>query len=147
MTGMPKFTKTPPEIVAAFEAAQPARPDVKRKTMFGYPAYFTRGNMFAFTFGPKIAVRLDDAARTRARRAGATAFEVMPGRPMTEYVAVPPSAMKGAALRKWVADALTYADTLPTKAGKSATKAAVGPASKTAVAKKTTVKKIAAKKR
>ncbi len=52
MPGMPTFTKTPPAIVAAFEAAQPARPDVVRRTMPGYPAYFTRGNMFAFTFGP-----------------------------------------------------------------------------------------------
>ena len=102
MPGMPTFTKTPPEIVAAFEAAQPAGPDVQRKTMFGYPAYFTRGNMFAFTFGPRIAVRLDEAARTRARKAGATAFEVMPGRPMTEYVTVPPGATKGAPLKKWI---------------------------------------------
>jgi hypothetical protein len=125
---MPKFTKTPPEIVAAFESARPDRPDIERKTMFSYPAYFLKGNMFAFTFGPKIAVRLGATAPK-----GAEPFEVMPGRGMKEYYTVPASAMKGAALRRWVADGLAYAETLPAK-------------SKTAP-KKTTAKKATAKKR
>ncbi len=120
MPDMPKFTKTPPEIVAAFEAARPDRPGVERKTMFGYPAFFVRGNMFAFTFGPRIAVRLDEGARARAMKTGATTFEVMPGRPMTEYVTVPASAMKGAALERWVNDALAYAGSLPAKSAKPA---------------------------
>src|SRR5205823_6747052 len=107
---MPKFTKTSPEIVAAFESARPDRADVERKTMFSYPAYFVNGNMFAFTFGPKIAVRLGDSAPK-----GAAPFEVMPGHAMKEYVTVPASAMKGAALRQWVADGLAYADRLPAK--------------------------------
>lgn len=125
MPGMPRFTKTPPDVLAAFEAARPDRPDVDRRTMFGYPALFVRGNMFAFTFGPKIAVRLGAPARVRAAKTGAAAFEVMPGRVMTEYVAVPPSAMKGAALKKWLGDALAYADTLPAKgAAKTAKKTA-----------------------
>ena len=117
---MPKFTKTPPEIVTAFESARPDRPDVERKTMFSYPAYFVNGNMFAFTFGPKIAVRLGDRAPK-----GAEPFEVMPGRGMKEYVTVPASAMKGAPLRKWIADGLAYAETLPKKTTtKKRTKAA-----------------------
>ena len=115
---MPKFTKTPPEIVAAFDAASPSRADIERKSMFSYPALFVKGNMFAFTFGPKIAVRLDEAGRTRAAKAGAGPFEPMPGRGMKEYVTVPSTAMKGAALRKWIADGLAYADTLPAKAAK-----------------------------
>ncbi len=56
MPAMPKFTKTPPEIVTAFEAATPGRTDVVRKTMFGYPALFVRGSMFVFTFGAKVVV-------------------------------------------------------------------------------------------
>jgi TfoX/Sxy family transcriptional regulator of competence genes len=125
---MPRFTKTPPATIAAFDAATPSRPDVERKTMFGYPALFVKGNMFAFTFGPKIAVRLGEAARAKA---GAAPFEVMPGRAMKDYVAVPAPATKGgAALRRWLAQSLAYADTLPPKA-----------------AKKTPAKKAAAKKR
>ncbi|HEY6959762.1 MAG TPA: TfoX/Sxy family protein [Candidatus Limnocylindria bacterium] len=111
---MPKFTKTPPELVAAFEAAVPDDPRVVRKTMFGYPAYFLNGNMFAFTFGPRIAVRVDEARRAKLGHAGA-AFEIMPGRAMKEYVAVPASATKGAALERWIGEGLAAADRLPAK--------------------------------
>ena len=124
---MPKFTKTPPEIVAAFDAASPSRGDIERKTMFSYPALFVKGNMFAFTFGPKIAVRADKATRARP---GMKRFEPMPGRPMGEYVEVPAKDMKGAALKRWMADGLAYADTLPAKAKK-----------KPVAKKKSTVKK------
>ena len=134
---MPKFTKTPPEIVAAFEAARPDRPDVERKTMFSYPAFFVNGNMFAFTFGPKIAVRLSDAGRTRAAKSGATPFEVMPGHGMKEYVTVPATASQGAALRRWIGDGLAYAQTLPAKTA-ARTKAA---ATKKTTSRKTTVAK------
>ena len=124
---MPKFAKTPPEVKAAFEAAVPARTDVQRKTMFGYPALFLRGNMFAFTFGPKIAVRLDAAGRARAAKSGVSEFEVMPGRPMKDYVTVPVSAMKGAPLKKWIADGLACAEALPAKAAKKAAAAKKAP--------------------
>ena len=133
---MPKFTKTPPEIVTAFEAAKPDRPDVERRTMFSYPAFFVNGNMFAFTFGPKIAVRLSDDARAKAAKSGATPFEVMPGHGMKEYVTVPASAMKGAGLKKWVADGLAYAEALPAKTA----------AKKTTAPRTTAVKKTAKKK-
>jgi TfoX/Sxy family transcriptional regulator of competence genes len=115
---MPKFTKTPAEVVAAFDAASPSRSDIERKMMFSYPALFAKGNMFAFTFGARIAVRLSEAGRAKAAKAGARPFEVMPGRPMGEYVEVPAKDMKGAPLKKWMADGLAYADTLPAKTKK-----------------------------
>ncbi len=118
---MPKFTKTPPAVVAAFDAASPSRGDIERKTMFSYPALFVKGNMFAFTFGPKIAVRANDATRAKP---GMKRFEPMPGRPMGEYVEVPAKDMKGAALKRWFADGLAYADTLPPKAKKPPKKTA-----------------------
>ena len=114
---MPKFTKTPPEVVAAFDAASPSRGDIERRTMFSYPALFVKGNMFAFTFGPKIAVRADEATRAKQKP-----FEPMPGRPMGEYIEIPAKDMKGAALKKWMAGGLAYAETLPAKAKKSAPK-------------------------
>ena len=116
---MPKFTKTPPEIVAAFDAASPSRADIERRTMFSYPALFVKGNMFAFTFGPKIAVRANGATRAKP---GMKRFEPMPGRPMGEYVEVPAKDMKGAPLKRWMAEGLAYADTLPAKAKKPAAK-------------------------
>jgi hypothetical protein len=112
---MPKFTKTPPMIVAAFDAASPSRSDIERRTMFSYPALFVKGNMFAFTFGPKIAVRASEATRAKP---GVKRFEPMPGRPMGEYVEVPAKDMKGAPLKKWMAAGLAYADTLPARAKK-----------------------------
>ena len=116
---MPKFTKTPPAVIAAFDAAAPTRADVERKTMFSYPALFVKGNMFAFTFGPKIAVRADEATRAKHKR-----FEPMPGRPMGEYIEVPSTDMKGAGLKKWMASGLAYAETLTPKTKKpAATKA------------------------
>jgi hypothetical protein len=123
---MPKFTKTPPELVTAFDAASPSRGDIERKTMFSYPALFVRGNMFAFAFGPKIAVRANEATRAKP---GMKRFEPMPGRPMGEYVEVPSKDMKGAALKKWMTGGLAYADTLPAKRKKK-------PASKKPVKKK-----------
>lgn len=108
---MPKFTKSPPALIAAFDAAKPDHPGVTRKTMFGYPAYFLRGNMFAFTFGPRVAIRAGGARRAALKDGGA--FEVMPGRPMREYVEVPVTGLKGRALTKWIAEGLAAADALP----------------------------------
>lgn len=107
---MPKFTKTPPEVAAAFDKAAPSRAGVERRTMFSYPALFVNGNMFAFTFGPKIAVRADEATRAKMKR-----FEPMPGRPMGEYVEVPAKDMRGAALAGWMSRGLAYAESLPAK--------------------------------
>ncbi len=112
---MPKFTKTPPALIAAFDAAAPKRADVQRKSMFGYPALFVNGNMFASTFGRSVMVRLDDAGRAKAARRGAKPFEVMPGRPMKEYMSVPASDLEPARLKKWIADGLAYTETLPKK--------------------------------
>lgn len=125
---MPKFTKTPPEIVAAFDAASPSRKDIERKTMFSYPALFVKGNMFAFTFGPKIAVRADEATRAKP---GVKRFQPMPGRPMGEYVEVPASDMKGAPLKKWMTSGLAYAETLPQKAKKATAKKPAASAKRT----------------
>jgi TfoX/Sxy family transcriptional regulator of competence genes len=142
MPEMPKFTKSPPGVVAAFDGASPSRAGVERRTMFGCPALFLNGNMFAFAFGPRIAVRLGASARARAAKAGATPFEMMPGKPMGEYIEVPRSATTGPALRKWMADGLDYAETLPSKAAKTK-KVAVNQA----LAAKPTAKKTTAGKK
>ena len=120
---MPKFVKTPPALVAAFDAASPSRPDIARKTMFSYPALFVNGNMFAFTFGPHVAVRLSDEGRTKAIKAGAKPFEVMPGGAMGEYIEIPATDAK--TLKAWFVKGLAYADTLPPKAPKPKAKKAV----------------------
>ncbi len=126
-----RWIKTPPEIVAAFDKTVPADPDVVRKPMFGYPALYLNGNMFAGTFQDKVVVRLSEAARARAIKvAGASPFEPMPGRAMKEYVVLPPSVIgKRATLAKWIDEARVYAGTLPAKT-KAPRKAAAAPRAK-----------------
>ena len=113
------WVKTPPEIVAAFDKAAPKDPRVVRKPMFGYPALYLNGNMFAGTFQDKVVARLPEAGRARAMKAGAKPFEPMPGRAMKEYVAFPPAVVgKPATLAKWIEEARAHAATLPAKAKK-----------------------------
>jgi TfoX/Sxy family transcriptional regulator of competence genes len=86
-----QWKKTPPELAAKFDRAAPKDPKVVRKPMFGYPALYLNGNMFAGTFQDKVVARLSEPERTRSLKAGAKQFEPMPGRPMKEYVVVPPA--------------------------------------------------------
>ena len=119
-----QWKKTPPELAATFDHAAPKDPKVVRKPMFGYPALFLNGNMFASTFQDKVIVRLPEPARVRAIEAGTTQFEPMPGRPMKEYIVVPAADVaKPAALAKWIQQARAYAVTLPAKEKKPAKKA------------------------
>jgi len=113
--GMP-WTKTPPELAAAFDKAAPKDPRVVRKPMFGYPALFLGGNMFAGTFQDKIVARLSAEDRARAMKEGGAPFEPMAGRPMKEYVVVPPRDVgKPLALAGWIERARVHATTLPAK--------------------------------
>src|SRR3989442_15337149 len=108
---MKSWPKTPAETVRAFERSVPRAPAVVRKKMFGYPAAFVNGNMFASTFRDEIVVRLPPPhPPALPETVGAKRFEPMPGRPMTEYVAVPPSfARRPAAPPPWVHRAHPYA--------------------------------------
>jgi TfoX/Sxy family transcriptional regulator of competence genes len=111
-----QWKKTPPELATMFDAAAPKDPRVVRKPMFGYPALYVNGNMFAGTFQDKVVARLSDAERAKAMKAGAKPFEPMPGRAMKEYVVVPAADVaKPAALKRWIELARGYAATLPAK--------------------------------
>lgn len=116
------WKKSPAALVAAFEKAAPRDPRVKRRPMFGYPALFLNGNMFAGTFEEKVVVRLAEAERSALlAKKKVTPFEPMPGRPMKEYVVVPAAAVRRPAeLAGWIEKAFAYALTLPAKASRSA---------------------------
>ncbi|MGH2471469.1 MAG: TfoX/Sxy family protein [Candidatus Limnocylindria bacterium] len=101
--------------MAAFEKAKPADPTVASRPMFGYPALFLKGNLFAGTYQDKIVVRFGDD-RTIAGAKTAKTFEPMPGRAMKEYLVVPGAVMKSPRkLRAWIDHAHEYAKTLPVK--------------------------------
>jgi len=124
----PRFTRSPPELAVAFDAALPDDPRIERRAMFGYPCAFTGGRLFSGLHRADILVRLDEPDRVKLlAEPGARVFEPMKGRPMREYVLVPPS-LHGdpRALRGWIARALEFTAAMPAK------KAAKKPAKKSA---------------
>src|SRR5207248_9515033 len=87
------WKKSPPELIATFVKAKPEDPAVQQRPMFGYPAFFLHGNMFAGTFQDKIVVKFGDD-RSIAGAKTAEGFEPMPGRPMTGFFIVPEGVVK-----------------------------------------------------
>jgi hypothetical protein len=123
---MPKWHKAPPELVQAFGELVGRLPGVELRMMFGYPAAFFQGQMFASLFAEDMIVRLPDEERAGLLAVeGATMFEPMPGRPMREYVALPPAMVaQPAEVSPWLDRALAYAASLPPKEPKKSRKAA-----------------------
>jgi TfoX/Sxy family transcriptional regulator of competence genes len=115
---MPKFTPAPANLVSKFESTLKDFPMAEHRKMFGYPAAFVNGHMFASLFQDRMMLRLPEEERDQFLAEFKTGlFEVMPGRPMKEYVLVPPALIQSPTkLRGWVRKALTYAQSLPPKA-------------------------------
>jgi TfoX/Sxy family transcriptional regulator of competence genes len=114
---MPKFTRAPDSLVQAFGRAMQDFPMAEQRKMFGYPAAFVNGQMFAGLFGDRMMLRLSESDRAKFMAKFETGlFEPMPGRPMKEYVLVPSAVLQApAALRIWLNRALDYARSLPPK--------------------------------
>lgn len=112
---MPEFTPAPPDLVARFQDAIRPLPEVEPKKMFGYPAAFVAGQMFACVFGDGVMLRLSEADRdTMADQHGAQPFEPMPGRPMKEYIRIPKTILDDDdALDDWLRKAMDFARTVP----------------------------------
>jgi len=103
------------EIVATLEFDAP----VDYRPMFGCPAYFTGGNLFAGVWQQTMMLRLSEDERAEVTAAGGRQFEPMPGRAMKEYVALPPDMMADRDIASlWVRKAAAYAASLPPKAKK-----------------------------
>ena len=84
--------------------------------MFGCPAYFTGGNLFAGVWQETMMLRLSEDDRAAVTAAGGVPFEPMPGRGMKEYVALPPAMVADPAVAAmWVGKAAAYAASLPPK--------------------------------
>jgi TfoX/Sxy family transcriptional regulator of competence genes len=114
------WRKAPVELVERFEAAVAGIEGLEKRQMFGYPAAFIGGNMTAGLHQETFLVRLPDPERSERLSAGWSAFEPMPGRPMREYLALPPEVVKDPEeTRRWVERAATYVRTLPPKVPKA----------------------------
>ena len=116
MPDMPKFEKSSAAIVERFGAVMDRYPDVERRKMFGYPAAFVGGNMATGLFAEHWVVRLSVSEREAAIGRGATQFEVMPGRPMKDFVVIPPAIVADDdAIGAWVEKGLAHAGAMPPK--------------------------------
>lgn len=121
---MPKFEPAPEEMVHTFEGAMKDFPMATQRKMFGYPAAFVNGNMFAGLFQDAMFLRLSDEDRAAFRSEyGARLFEPMPGRPMRGYVLVPRFVLKSPKhLSAWMRKAMEFTASLPPKASRSKAK-------------------------
>jgi TfoX/Sxy family transcriptional regulator of competence genes len=93
----------------------------EHRKMFGYPAAFVNGNMFAALHEVGLVLRLPEAERqTFLKLKGTSQFEPMPGRFMKEYV-VAPADMTGhpEVVARWIRKAHAYGSSLPAKAKKA----------------------------
>ena len=111
-----KWKKSPPELIATFDAAIAGKPGVERRQMFSYPCAFLGGNLLSGLFQDQMMVRLSDTDRAKAvTEAGAKPF-APGGRPMREYVVLPPAIVADKRKRgTWLRRAIAYVETLPPK--------------------------------
>jgi TfoX/Sxy family transcriptional regulator of competence genes len=116
---MPKWERSPDELVSDFAAYIGSIADAVTRKMFGYPAAFVNGQMFAGLFADDMILRLSETDRAAfVAQTGATPFEPMPGRAMREYVVVPEEVRASPALAHWLEWSARYARSLPPKAAK-----------------------------
>lgn len=117
------WRKAPPELIAAFDAALPDDPRVERRKMFGYPAAFVNGNLFAGLHQEDVIVRLSESERDALGRNGGKRWEPTAGRVMREYMLLPSVASGNKArLKKWLAKSFHFAVALPPRAEKKRAK-------------------------
>jgi TfoX/Sxy family transcriptional regulator of competence genes len=115
--GSMHWERSSPELTARFEAMAATVPGLERRKMFGELAGFVNGNMVTGLHSGRWFVRLPEDVRAEALALdGARLFEPMPGRPMTEYVALPPDIVADdEAVASWMARAVAYGGTLKPK--------------------------------
>lgn len=114
---MPTFEKSPPELVARFDATAVRFPETEHRKMFGYPALFVGGNLVTGLFGQSWMIRLGDEDRAALLALpGAGPFEPMPGKPMKGYATLPPGVVADdERLDDWVRRSIAFGRTLPPK--------------------------------
>jgi TfoX/Sxy family transcriptional regulator of competence genes len=115
---MSPWEKSPESMIELFDRVLPDDTAVERRKMFGYPCAFVNGNMFTGLFGKKMFIRASEERKARLiAKEEFAPFEPMPGRPMKDYVVIPPGLMgRDAAVKKIVSDSLAFTKTLPAKA-------------------------------
>lgn len=114
---MPPFEKSPPELIARFDAVAERFPEAERRKMFGYPALFVGGNLVTGLFAERWMIRLGpDDLTTMLEMPGGGPFEAMAGKPMKGYAKLPENVVADdARLDDWVGRSIAFGRTLPAK--------------------------------
>jgi TfoX/Sxy family transcriptional regulator of competence genes len=114
------WTKVPKENEDALEKALTAIPEAEKKKMFGCPAYFINGNMFAGAHQEAVFVRLSEIDEDALMKIGGVPFTPMPGRAMKGYTVVPQSIFHSDEFAGWLLKSRDYVCGLPMKEKKPA---------------------------
>ena len=111
------WEKPLPELIRILEEVSEPFELIERRKMFGCPAYYINGNMFAGVYGQQLFLRLPEEARAElSERLDAKPFEPMAGRPMKEYVTMPEAVWSDpAALDDWMRRSVEFAAAMPPK--------------------------------
>ena len=111
------WEKPSPELIRILEEAADPFEVVERRKMFGCPAYYINGNMFAGVYGLQLFLRLAPRERAELQESlGAKAFEPMAGRPMKEYLSLPEAVWNDPeALDEWMRRSVEFTVSLPPK--------------------------------
>jgi TfoX/Sxy family transcriptional regulator of competence genes len=112
------WRKSPPELVELFEASLPNSPRIERRRMFGYPAAFVNGNMFAGLHQDDVLVRLSEKQQQTLMREGGRPWQPHAGRVMKNYLLLPAGG-EPTALARWLAHSFAYAASLPERRQKA----------------------------
>jgi len=114
------WTRSPQSLVDFFAAVLPDDPRIERRKMFGYPAAFVNGNMFAGLFQDQMFARLAPEERALLEAAhGPLPFEPMAGRPMKDYTRLPDEVLEDESeATAMMARALRWSAALPAKVKK-----------------------------
>ena len=113
--------KKPSEELSQFLEEKIASFNVKKRKMFGCPAYFVNDNMLAGVFQDVIFMRLSEADRIEIRSGydEAIPFEPIKGRIMKEYVVLPETLYNNSEkFQEWLNRSYQFVSSLPVKKSK-----------------------------
>jgi len=113
----PKWRKSPPELAERFQQIANWIPNAQVRKMFGYPCAFINGQMLCGLHQESMILRLAEKDRASFIAEYHTRlFEPMTGRPMKEYVVVPPDMVdQNEILENWLLLGAKYVSSLPPK--------------------------------
>lgn len=104
-----------PELADRMRKALGDRPEITEKKMFGGFCWMLHGNMLCGVEVGRYMFRVGKELEAEAlSRTGASPMDIT-GKPMRGFVWVSSDAAKGVALRKWIALAEKYVNSLPAK--------------------------------